>query len=115
VLHLTNLCVAAARSEAEARQRALELEQAMGVLWSFDVGPDLVLYFKYMLVLRGEPEYTLHFNETDELTPEPARLRRESAGALRLVVRRLEPVARRGADLQAMNAAQGCVRPELPR
>ena len=41
----------------------------MGVLASFDVGPDLVLYFKYMLVLRGETEYTLHFNETDELTP----------------------------------------------
>ncbi|MBE2320893.1 dihydrodipicolinate synthase family protein [Solirubrobacter sp. CPCC 204708] len=69
VLHLTNLCVAAARGEAEARQRALELEQAMAVLSSFDVGPDLVLYFKYMLVLRGEAEYTLHFNETDELTP----------------------------------------------
>jgi 4-hydroxy-tetrahydrodipicolinate synthase len=69
VLHLTNLCVAAARGEAEARQRALELEQAMAVLASFDVGPDLVLYFKYMLVLRGETEYTLHFNETDELSP----------------------------------------------
>jgi dihydrodipicolinate synthase/N-acetylneuraminate lyase len=69
VLHLTNLCVAAARGESEARQRALELEQAMGVLASFDVGPDLVLYFKYMLVLRGEAEYALHFNETDELTP----------------------------------------------
>ncbi|WP_028062255.1 dihydrodipicolinate synthase family protein [Solirubrobacter soli] len=72
VLHLTNLCVAAARGEAEARQRALELEQAMGVLSSFDVGPDLVLYFKYMLTLRGETEYTLHFNETDELTPSQA-------------------------------------------
>ncbi len=69
VLHLTNLSVAAARGEAEARQRAFELEQAMGVLASFDVGPDLVLYFKYMLVLRGEREYTLHFNESDELTP----------------------------------------------
>ena len=69
VLHLTNLSVAAARGEAEARQRALELEQAMAVLASFDVGPDLVLYFKYMLVLRRETEYTLHFNETDELTP----------------------------------------------
>jgi 4-hydroxy-tetrahydrodipicolinate synthase len=69
VLHLTNLCVAAARGEAEARRRALELEAAMGVLASFDVGPDLVLYFKYMLTLRGEEEYTLHFNESDELTP----------------------------------------------
>jgi 4-hydroxy-tetrahydrodipicolinate synthase len=69
VLHLTNLCVAAARGEAEARRRALELEQAMAVLSSFDVGPDLVLYFKYLLVLRGESEYTLHFNASDELTP----------------------------------------------
>jgi 4-hydroxy-tetrahydrodipicolinate synthase len=69
VLHLTNLCVAAAKGEADARQRALELEQAMAVLASFDVGPDLVLYFKYMLELRGEPEYKLHFNATDELTP----------------------------------------------
>ncbi|RKQ86003.1 4-hydroxy-tetrahydrodipicolinate synthase [Solirubrobacter pauli] len=69
VLHLTNLCVAAARGEADARRRARELEQAMAVLASFDVGPDLVLYFKHMLVLRGEAEYTLHFNETDALTP----------------------------------------------
>jgi dihydrodipicolinate synthase/N-acetylneuraminate lyase len=69
VLHLTNLCQAAARGEAEARRRALELEQAMSTLAQFDVGPDLVLYFKYLLVLRGETEYTLHFNATDELTP----------------------------------------------
>ena len=79
VLHLTNLCVAAARGEAEARQRALELEQAMAVLASFDVGPDLVLYFKHMLVLRGETEYTLHFNETDELTPASAATSRASS------------------------------------
>jgi 4-hydroxy-tetrahydrodipicolinate synthase len=35
----------------------------------FDAGPDLVLYFKHMLVLQGEAEYRLHFNETDELSP----------------------------------------------
>jgi 4-hydroxy-tetrahydrodipicolinate synthase len=69
VLHLTNLCLAAARGEAEARRRALELEQALSILASFDEEPDLILYFKHMLVVRGEPEYTLHFNETDELTP----------------------------------------------
>jgi dihydrodipicolinate synthase/N-acetylneuraminate lyase len=69
VLHLTNLALAAARGEAEARQRALELEEAMSVLASFDEEPDLILYFKHMLVVRGEPEYTLHFNETDQLTP----------------------------------------------
>lgn len=67
VLHLLALCRAAARGEVEARQRALELEAALGVLSSFDEGPDLVLYFKHMMVLKGEPEYRLHFNETDAL------------------------------------------------
>ena len=55
VLHLVGLCQAAAKGDAEARQRALELDAAMGVLASFDVGPDLVLYFKYMMVLRASP------------------------------------------------------------
>src|SRR6478736_6797681 len=68
VLHLCNLAQAAAAGDAEARQRALELEQALGVLSSFDEGPDLVLYFKHMMVLKGAKEYTLHFNETDALT-----------------------------------------------
>ena len=68
VLHLCKLSEAAARGDAEARQRALELEQALGVLSSFDEGPDLVLYFKHLMVLRGDKEYALHFNETDMLT-----------------------------------------------
>ncbi len=68
VIHLCNLSQAAARGEAEARQRAQELEAALAVLSSFDEGPDLVLYFKHMLVLKGEQEYALHFNETDALT-----------------------------------------------
>ncbi|MFC3057905.1 dihydrodipicolinate synthase family protein [Paenirhodobacter populi] len=68
VLHLVRLCEAAARGDAEARARALELESALAVLSSFDEGPDLVLFFKYMLVLKGEAEYALHFNETDALT-----------------------------------------------
>ena len=38
------------------------------MLSSFDEGPDLVLYFKHMMVLKGDKEYTLHFNETDALT-----------------------------------------------
>jgi len=69
VLHLLALCAAAARGDVEARTRALELEAALAVLSSFDEGPDLVLYFKYMMVLKGCPEYTLHFNETDALSP----------------------------------------------
>ncbi|ATN36673.1 dihydrodipicolinate synthase family protein (plasmid) [Rhizobium sp. ACO-34A] len=68
VLHLCNLAQAAAAGNADARQRALELEQALAVLSSFDEGPDLVLFFKHMMVLKGDAEYTLHFNETDALT-----------------------------------------------
>ncbi|MDS9469195.1 dihydrodipicolinate synthase family protein [Paracoccus sp. MBLB3053] len=68
VLHLTALCRAAANGDAVARRQALELEEALAVLSSFDEGPDLVLYFKHMMVLKGNPEYKLHFVETDELT-----------------------------------------------
>ena len=68
VLHLCGLCEAAARGDAEARIRALELEQALAVLSSFDEGPDLVLYFKHMMVMKGHAEYALHFMETDALS-----------------------------------------------
>jgi Dihydrodipicolinate synthase/N-acetylneuraminate lyase len=68
VLHLCRLSQAAARGDAEARRLALELEAALAVLSSFDEGPDLVLFFKHMMVLKGNPEYALHFNETDVLT-----------------------------------------------
>lgn len=68
VLHLCRLSEAAATGDVEARQRAQELEQALAVLSSFDEGPDLVLYFKHMMVLKGDGEYRLHFNETDALT-----------------------------------------------
>ncbi|MBR7888169.1 dihydrodipicolinate synthase family protein [Marinomonas sp. A79] len=67
VLLLANLSRKAAAGNAEARVRAKELEEAFSVLASFDEGPDLVLFFKYLLVLNGEEEYRLHFNETDEL------------------------------------------------
>lgn len=68
VIHLCNLSQAAAKGDADARARALQLEQALAVLSSFDEGPDLVLYFKHMMVLKGDSEYTLHFNETDVLS-----------------------------------------------
>jgi 4-hydroxy-tetrahydrodipicolinate synthase len=68
VLHLTALCLAARAGDAEARRLAHELDQAMQVLSAVDAGPDLVLYFKHMLVLRGETAYALHFNETDALS-----------------------------------------------
>jgi dihydrodipicolinate synthase/N-acetylneuraminate lyase len=67
VLLLSNLSRKAAAGNAEARVRAKELEEAFSVLASFDEGPELVLFFKYLLVLNGEEEYRLHFSETDQL------------------------------------------------
>lgn len=67
-LLLAALSLKAAQGDAEARTRALELEEALDVLASFDVGTDLVLYYKHLLVLKGEEEYRLHFNDTDELS-----------------------------------------------
>jgi 1-pyrroline-4-hydroxy-2-carboxylate deaminase len=68
VLQLCTLSQAAAKGDVVARRRALELEAALAVLSSFDEGPDLVLYFKHMMVLKGFPEYRRHFNATDALS-----------------------------------------------
>ncbi len=69
VLHLAALCRAAMAGDAEARRLAAELDSAMQVLAKVDAGPDLVLYFKHMMVLKGDDAYRLNFNETDELSP----------------------------------------------
>lgn len=68
VLHLVALCEKAAKGDAEARRKAQELDSALGVLSSFDEGPNLVLYYKYLMVLEGNPEYELHFNASDALS-----------------------------------------------
>jgi 4-hydroxy-tetrahydrodipicolinate synthase len=68
VLKLLSLCKSAASGNVEARRLARELDSALAVLSAFDEGPDLVLYYKCLLVLLGEDEYTLHFNETDALS-----------------------------------------------
>ncbi|MEC7564881.1 MAG: dihydrodipicolinate synthase family protein [Planctomycetota bacterium] len=68
VLRLIELASQAAAGDVQARRYAQELEQALLVLSTFDEGPDLVLVYKYLLVLNGESEYALHFNETDELS-----------------------------------------------
>ena len=54
--------------DAEARRRAHELGDALQVLSTFDEGPDLVLYYKFLLELLGDERYRLHFNATDELS-----------------------------------------------
>ncbi|UVL02594.1 dihydrodipicolinate synthase family protein [Pseudomonas sp. B21-047] len=68
VLHLVALAKRAAQGDAKARRLAGELEAALAVLSSFDEGCDLVLYYKHLMVLNGNPEYARHFNETDALT-----------------------------------------------
>ncbi len=68
VLQFVNLCELAASGDFEARRLAKELNDALFVLSTYDEGPDLVLFYKYLLVLNGEPEYQLHFNETDGLS-----------------------------------------------
>lgn len=68
VLKLVNLCQRAAAGDAEARRLALELEEALLVLSRFDEGPDLVLYYKHLMVMEGNPEYEHHFIESDSLS-----------------------------------------------
>jgi 4-hydroxy-tetrahydrodipicolinate synthase len=69
VLKLLQLSSLAARGDVEARRLAQQLDEALIVLSTFDEGPDLVLYYKYLLVLLGESDYERHFNETDRLSP----------------------------------------------
>lgn len=68
VLQLVSLSKQAATGDAKARRLAQELSSALEVLSSFDEGTDLVLYYKYLMVLNGDTEYTLHFNESDVLS-----------------------------------------------
>lgn len=69
ILHLVSLAGAAARGDARARALAQDLSEALEVLSSWVEGADLVLYYKHMMVLQGDPEYALHFNPTDALSP----------------------------------------------
>ncbi|MGL4728074.1 MAG: dihydrodipicolinate synthase family protein [Bosea sp. (in: a-proteobacteria)] len=68
VLHLAALCEKAAQGDMSARSQAQELEAALKVLSTFDEGVDLVLFYKYMMLLEGNREYELHFNPTDALS-----------------------------------------------
>jgi dihydrodipicolinate synthase/N-acetylneuraminate lyase len=74
ILRFVNLCEQAAAGDAEARRFALELNEALAVLSTFDEGPDLVLYYKYLMVLEGNPEYEHHFNASDALSDSQRQL-----------------------------------------
>ena len=73
VLQLVALSRQAASGDARAWRLALELSAALEVLSSFDEGCDLVLFYKYLMVLNGDREYRLHFNESDALSDSQRR------------------------------------------
>ncbi len=83
VLHLVDLCQKAQAGDPVARRRAKELEEALITLSTWDAGPDLVLFFKYLLFLNGEKEYELHFNASDALTPAQAHFAEQSLARFR--------------------------------
>jgi 4-hydroxy-tetrahydrodipicolinate synthase len=68
ILHLVKLCERAAAGDHEALRLAQQLDAALGALSSYDEGPDLVLYYKRLMVLEGHPEYAHHVNPEDRLS-----------------------------------------------
>jgi 4-hydroxy-tetrahydrodipicolinate synthase len=68
VLRLVELSHLAADGDGSALQLANELDQALTVLSSYDEGADLVLYYKHLMVLEGNPEYEHHINSSDALS-----------------------------------------------
>lgn len=77
VLRLVELCEQAANGDSQARRLAVELDQAMAVLSSFDEGTDLVLYYKYLMTLEGDQNYGHHIDPNDALSAsQEAHIRR---------------------------------------
>ena len=68
VLRLIELSGRAAEGDGDALRLANELDQALAVLSQFDEGPDLVLFYKRLMVLEGNPEYEHHINKCDSLS-----------------------------------------------
>ena len=68
VLKLFQLCVRSLEGDQRAKNYAYELDDALKTLSTFDEGPDLVLYYKYLLLLKGDSKYEYHFNDSDSLS-----------------------------------------------
>ena len=69
VLRLVELCQQAVDGNPSSRRLAQELDSALSVLSKFDEGPDLVLYYKELMVLEGNENYAHQINSSDQLTP----------------------------------------------
>lgn len=68
VLRLVQLCQQAAAGDVEARRLAVELDNALAVLSALDEGPDLVLYYKRLMVLEGHADYEHAVDAADRLS-----------------------------------------------
>ena len=68
VLKLFQLCERSLGGDVRAKNHAYELDDALKTLSTFDEGPDLVLYYKYLLFLKGDSRYECHFNGSDSLS-----------------------------------------------
>ncbi len=68
ILRLVELCEKAATGCVESRRLAKELDDALAVLSRFDEGPDLVLYYKRLMVLAGNTAYEHQINSLDRLS-----------------------------------------------
>ncbi len=69
ILRYVELCEKAAAGDPRARRYARELSEALTVLSTFDEGADLVLYYKHLMVLEGNPEYEFAIQKSDTLSP----------------------------------------------
>jgi len=68
VLRLVELSQQAAKGDSQAMSYANELNEALAVLSKIDEGADLVLFYKYLMVLEGNAEYEHHINPSDRLS-----------------------------------------------
>jgi 4-hydroxy-tetrahydrodipicolinate synthase len=74
ILRYIELCKAASKGDVRARRFALELSEALTVLSTFDEGPDLVLYYKELMVLEGHDAYRHQIHGSDKLSPSQKQL-----------------------------------------
>lgn len=68
ILYLVDLCLKGASGCVVSRRLAKELDESLAVLARFDEGPDLVLYYKHLMVLAGHSAYQHHLHPTDRLS-----------------------------------------------
>ena len=68
VLRLLELCERAATGDPDAHRLAKELDTSLHALSTYDEGPDLVLYYKALMVLEGHDEFEHQINRSDRLS-----------------------------------------------